>query len=196
MAPKHDSKTESGSRWSIEEVKNLFMRPFSGSGQRGSGGAPGTGADRDSGMSFGGLRWSLEDIKDKFFGGTNKEGGDVKASPKGKRKQLTPEERQQRRAERLEARKNKKSKREKERRGNVNGLFDQLGTMLKVDEAKTKESKKGARLSILSAAVNKLKNGKDGEVPAHNTAIMEENSDDDEDKDDDDDEFEEYDQKK
>ncbi len=194
MAPKHDSKTESGSRWSIEEVKNLFMRPFSGSGQRGSGGVPGSSADRDSGMSFGGLRWSLEDIKDKFFGGTNKE-GDTKSAAKGKRKQLTPEERQHRRAERLEARKQKKSKREKERRGNVNGLFDQLGVMLKVEEPKSKESKKGARLSILSAAVNKLKNGKDGELPAH-TAIMEDNSDDDEDKDDDDDEFEEFDQKK
>jgi hypothetical protein len=194
MAPKHDSKTESGSRWSIEEVKNLLMRPFSGSGQRGSGGAPGSSADRDSGMSFGGLRWSLEDIKDKFFGGNQKVEGDPK-SPKGKRKQLTPDERQNRRIERLEARKQKKSKREKERRGNVNGLFDQLGTMLKVEEAKTKESKKGARLSILSAAVNKLKNGKDGELPAH-TAIMEENTDDDKDDDDDDDDDDEVDQKK
>ncbi len=185
MAPKHDSKTESGARWSIEEVKNLFMLPFSGSGNRGS-----TGQDRDSGMSFAGLRWSLEDIKDKFFGGggaASKDGGDSKSPAKGKRKQLTPEERQQRRAERLEARKNKKSKREKERRGNVNGLFDQLGSMLKVED-----SKKGARLSILSAAVNKLKNGKDGELPGHNPI----HEDDDEDDNDDDEDDSEYENKK
>mmetsp|Transcript_118 Transcript_118/g.285 ORF Transcript_118/g.285 Transcript_118/m.285 type:complete len:170 (+) Transcript_118:114-623(+) len=161
MAPKHDSKTESGSRWSIEEVKNLFMRPFSGSSSRNS--------DRDSNLSFGGLRWSLEDIKDKFFGASEKD-ADGKTKKKSKRKQLTPEERQARRQERLEARKAKKSKREKERRSNVNGLFDQLGSMLKVTD-----NKKGARLSILSAAVDKLKE-KEGR---HDSRIDEEDDEDD-----------------
>mmetsp|Transcript_9369 Transcript_9369/g.16422 ORF Transcript_9369/g.16422 Transcript_9369/m.16422 type:complete len:159 (+) Transcript_9369:487-963(+) len=144
MAPKHNSKTESGSRWSIEEVKNMFMRPFSGSSRN----SDPNNKDRDSSPSFG-LRWSLEEIKDKLF----RSSGEKKADgSKSKRKQLTPEERVARRNQRLEARKAKKSKREKERRSNVNGLFDQLGQIVNV-----KDAKKGGRVSILSAAVDKLK---------------------------------------
>lgn len=164
MAPKHDSQTDSGSRWSIEEVKNLFLRPFSGSSKnRGSG-----GDDRDSATSWGrGLRWSLEDIKDKFFRSST-EAGDKK---KSKRKKLTNEEREARRQQRLAARKEKKSKREKERRSNVNGLFDTLGSMVPV-----KDTKKGQRLSILAAATERLrekKGGKKGDQPEGEDAIME-----------------------
>ena len=181
MAPKHDSKTDSGTgRWSIEEVKNLLLRPFSSnSNSRKS-------HERDSSMSFGGLRWSLEEIKDKFFRSSMDKTAEGKDKGKNKRKQLTPEERQARRTERIEARKQKKSKREKERRGNVNGLFDQLGTMLKVDTANTA---KGQRLSILDAAVTKLKakeNGGAGGETANRSKLhkhLEDSSDDDDDDD-------------
>lgn len=154
MAPKHNSSADapprgnsSSSRFSIEEVKNLFMRPFSGKSGRSS--------DRSSNISFSGLRWSLEDMKDTVFRRS------AASKEKKKRKQqMTDEERKARRQERLEARKEKKSAREKERRSNVNGLFDQLGGILGVK----KDDKKGARLSILSAAVDKLKEQKKSEA--------------------------------
>mmetsp|Transcript_16491 Transcript_16491/g.36449 ORF Transcript_16491/g.36449 Transcript_16491/m.36449 type:complete len:175 (+) Transcript_16491:194-718(+) len=148
MAPKHDSKNDSGGRWSIEEVKNLFMRPFSGRNSQNSDG-------RNSTLSFTGLRFSLEDVKNKLFRSSNDPAEKKGKKRKGK-KQLSPEERKQRRQERMEARKVKKSAQEKARRSNVNGLFDHLGNMLGVN----KEQEKGARLSILSAAVTKLKEKK------------------------------------
>ncbi|GBG31402.1 Hypothetical Protein FCC1311_076262 [Hondaea fermentalgiana] len=128
MAPKHDSKTESGSRWSIEE-------------------------GHSSGLSFSGLRWSLDEVRGAFSRSKSKSGG--KKRNKGK-KDLSQAEREKRRQERLKARKEKKSKREKERRNQVNGLLDQLGDMVEVD----KSDGKGARLEVLGAAVDKLKDKK------------------------------------
>jgi len=134
----------SGSRWSLEEVKQLFRRPFSGNSNRSSEG---------SNVSWSGMRWSLEDMKNGLF----RRSGQNSAEKKKKRKpHLSPEERKQRRLERLQARKEKKSKREKERRSNVNGLFDQLGEILDVK----KDEHKAARLSILGAAVERLEEKK------------------------------------
>lgn len=119
------------------------MRPFSRSS-----------ADRErsghsSGLSFSGLRWSLDEVRSAFS--RSKSNGKKKRA-----KNLSDGERKKRRDDRLKARKEKKSKREKERRNQVNGLIDTLGEKVGVDQ----NDRKGNRLTVLSAAVTKLKDQK------------------------------------